>query len=104
VERWNGANDFILYGKSGEFASNNLESQEVTMLSLHLLQVCMVYINTAMLQKLLREPRWLARMEPSDLGAMTPLLYAHINPYGTFRLDLESRLLIEELEVEEALA
>ncbi|MGH9900148.1 MAG: Tn3 family transposase, partial [Pyrinomonadaceae bacterium] len=39
VENWNSANDFILYGKGGEFASNKLEVQEILMLSLHLLQV-----------------------------------------------------------------
>jgi TnpA family transposase len=99
VERWNGVNDFILYGKNGELTSSNQEGQEVTMLSLHLLQVCLVYINTAMLQKLLSEHKWLLMMKPEDLGAMTPLLYAHINPYGTFRLDLETRLKIEDLEV-----
>jgi len=99
VERWNGVNDFILYGKNGELTSSNLEGQEVTMLSLHLLQVCLVYINTAMLQKLLSEQKWLSMMKAEDLGAMTPLLYAHINPYGTFRLDLETRLKIEDLEV-----
>jgi len=98
VERWNGVNDFILYGKSGELSSTNLEGQEVTMLALHLLQVCLVYINTAMLQKLLSEQQWLALMKPADLGALTPLLYAHINPYGTFHLDLDTRLKIEDLE------
>ncbi len=35
VERWNGVNDFIFYGKGGEFASNRLESQELSVLSLH---------------------------------------------------------------------
>ncbi len=25
IENWNSANDFILYGKGGEFASNRLE-------------------------------------------------------------------------------
>ena len=34
IEHWNSANDFILYGKGGEFASNRLEDQEMTMLSL----------------------------------------------------------------------
>ena len=45
IERWNGVNDFIFYGKGGEFASNRLESQELSVLSLHLLQICLVYIN-----------------------------------------------------------
>ena len=39
IENWNSANDFILYGKGGEFASNKLENQEILMLSLHLIQV-----------------------------------------------------------------
>lgn len=29
VENWNGANDFILLGRGGEFASNRQEAQEV---------------------------------------------------------------------------
>lgn len=31
IENWNSANDFIGYGKGGEFASNRLENQEVLM-------------------------------------------------------------------------
>ena len=46
IENWNGANSFILYGKGGEIATNDLENQELTMLALHLLQICLVYINT----------------------------------------------------------
>ena len=38
VENWNLANDFILYGRGGEIATNRVEDQEATMLSLHLLQ------------------------------------------------------------------
>jgi TnpA family transposase len=53
VENWNSANDFILFGRSGEIASNRLVDQEITMLSLHLLQNCLVYINTLMLQQVL---------------------------------------------------
>ena len=51
VENWNSANNFILYGKGGEFATNRREDQEITMLSLHLLQLCLVYINTLMILK-----------------------------------------------------
>jgi hypothetical protein len=43
IENWSSANEFILYGKGGEFASNRLEDQEILMLSLHLLQVSLVY-------------------------------------------------------------
>jgi TnpA family transposase len=43
IETWNSANDFILHGKGGEFASNKLEDQEIVMLSLPLLQVSSVW-------------------------------------------------------------
>lgn len=46
VENWNSANSFIFYGKSGEIATNRIEDQEVSVLALHLLQNCLVYINT----------------------------------------------------------
>lgn len=92
IEHWNSANDFILYGKGGEFASNKLEDQELAMLSLHLLQVSLVYINTLMIQQVLAEPAWQDRLTALDLRALTPLLWAHVNPYGTFTLDMSARL------------
>jgi hypothetical protein len=30
-----------------------------------------------------------------DLRALTPLIYAHVNPYGRFELDMETRLLLD---------
>ena len=39
------ANSFILYGRSGEFATNRLDEQELVTLSLHLLQSCLVYVG-----------------------------------------------------------
>jgi TnpA family transposase len=50
VENWNSANGFIFYGRSGEIATNRLDDQEVAVLSLHLLQICLVYIHTLMVQ------------------------------------------------------
>jgi TnpA family transposase len=94
VENWNSANDFIFYGRSGEIATNRLDDQEIAVLSLHLVQACLVYINTLMLQQVLDEPGWLEKMTPEDYRAMTPLFYHHINPYGVFELDMTKRLLI----------
>jgi TnpA family transposase len=96
VENWNSANAFILYGKGGELATNRRDDQEITMLSLHLLQLCLVYINTLMLQQILREPHWQKRLTPDDLRGLTPLMYHHVTPYGLFRLDMTQRLVIEE--------
>jgi TnpA family transposase len=95
VEQWNSTNGFILYGKSGEFATNQRDEQVLVMLSLHLLQVCLVYINTLMLQRVLGEPAWEPQLTSDDRRALTPLIYGHVNPYGTFRLDMEKRLVIE---------
>jgi TnpA family transposase len=95
VENWNSANDFIFFGKGGEIATNRFEDQELAMLSLHLLQISLVYINTLMIQQVLADRAWLDRMAPDDWRALTPLIYAHINPYGTFELDMQKRLHLE---------
>ena len=95
VENWNSANDFILFGNGGDLATNRRDEQEVTMLALHLLQNALVYINTLMIQRVLSEPAWATRLTPEDLRALTPLIYGHISPYGTFRLDMKTRLNLE---------
>ena len=92
VERWNGVNDFIFYGKGGEFASNRLESQELSVLSLHLLQICLVYVNTLMIQSVLEQNHWQQKLTETDKRAITPLIFSHVNPYGTFTLDLQQRI------------
>ena len=92
VENWNSANGFIFYGKSGEIATNRLDDQELSVLSLHLLQACLVYINTLMLQDILAAPEWMERMTAEDFRALSPLVYTHVNPYGTFELDMTTRL------------
>jgi TnpA family transposase len=92
VENWNSANGFIFYGKSGEIATNRHDEQETAALALHLLQASLVYVNTLMLQEVLGQPGWLERMSSEDLRALSPLIYHHINPYGTFEIDLAKRL------------
>jgi TnpA family transposase len=99
IENWNSANGFILFGKGGELATNKLEDQELAVLSLHLLQICLVYINTLMLQQVLVEPAWRERMGEEEQRGLTPLFYAHVNPYGEFNLDLEKRLALQEVTV-----
>lgn len=95
VENWNSANGFIFYGEGGELSSNRLEDQELSVLSLHLLQLCLVYVNTLMIQRVLAESTWRQRMQVVDYRALSPLIYAHINPYGRFDLDMDKRIPIE---------
>lgn len=67
----------------------------MAVLSLHLLQNCLVYINTLMLQNILSDRKWFDLMKPEDFRALTPLIYTHVNPYGTFRLNMSERLPLE---------
>jgi len=94
VENWNSANNFIFYGERGEFATNRVEDQELAVLSLHLLQVSLVYVNTLFIQEVLAEPAWRDRMTVDDWRGLTPLIYHHVNPYGRIELDMARRLSI----------
>ncbi len=95
VENWNSATNFILYGRHGEFSSNQREDQERTMLSMHLLQISLVYIQTLMIQDVLKGLEWMNKMTKEDLRGLTPLIYSNVNPYGLIRLNMEERLEIE---------
>jgi TnpA family transposase len=92
VERWNGITGFIFYGKNSEFSSNRLEEQELSILALQLLQVCLVYINTLMIQEVLLEKHWFDLMDKDDFRALTPIIHSHINPYGKFSLNMNERI------------
>jgi len=78
-------------------ATNRLEDQEISMLALHLLQISMVYVNTLMIQNILSESTWRARMTERDMSALSPLPHGHLNPYGNFELDMDKRLQISAL-------
>ena len=92
VETWNSANGFIFFGRGGEVASNRLDDQEASVAALHLLQSCLVYVNTLMLQRVLAEDHWRERMTAADSRGLTPLIWAHVSPYGAFDLDMDRRL------------
>src|SRR5260370_29378521 len=80
------------YGKGGDFASNRLDDQELSMLALHLLQISLVYVNTLMVQEVLAEGEWTARLTKEDYRGLTSLFYSHVNPYGILRLDMTEPL------------
>ena len=65
------------------------------MLALHLHQVSLVYVNTLMIQQVLAEPAWRGRLTAVDFRALSPLKWQHINPYGTFILNMKERLPLE---------
>jgi hypothetical protein len=62
------------------------------MLALHLLQSALVHVNTMLVQRVLQEPEWADRLSDEDRRGLTPLFWSNVNPYGTFRLDMDRRL------------
>ncbi|CAM3805814.1 Tn3 family transposase [Nocardiopsis gilva] len=92
VENWNGANDTFFYGKEGVLTGADREHAEISMLALHLLQSCLVHVNTLLLQRVLEDPAWAGRLTPEDRRGLNPLFWTHVNPYGRFVLDMDSRL------------
>lgn len=92
VEHWNSANTVIFYGKDGELTGADREDQETSMLALHLLQSALVHLNTLLVQRVLDDPAWTDRLTDDDRRGLTPLFWSNINPYGTFHLDMTSRL------------
>lgn len=95
IERLNSIMGFIFYGKLGEIRSNNKDEQELAVSCLHLLQVCMVYINTLIIQEVLSDNTLKDKLTAEDKRALSPLIHSHINPYGLFPLDLTERIIIE---------
>ncbi|MEV4116235.1 Tn3 family transposase [Nonomuraea sp. NPDC049695] len=92
VENWNSANKDLFYGKDGDLAGADKESQEVSMLALHLLQSALVHVNTLLMQQVLADPKWAGMLTDADRRALSPLFWTHVNPYGRFELDMSNRL------------
>ncbi|MEU4955259.1 Tn3 family transposase [Streptomyces lavendulae] len=92
VENWNPANHDLFYGKDGDLTGSDKESQEVSMLALHLLQSALVHVNTLLLQDILAEEKWQKKLTDADRRALSPLFWTHVNPYGRFELDMNSHL------------
>ncbi|MEE1752928.1 DUF4158 domain-containing protein [Streptomyces sp. SP18CS02] len=65
---------------------------ETSMLALHLLQSALVHVNTLLVQQILAEPAWASRLSDEDRRGPTALFWSNVNPYGTFRLDMDKRL------------
>jgi TnpA family transposase len=92
IENWNSANTVLYYGKESELAGADREHQEVSMLALHLLQSALVYLNTLLVQRVLAERSWAARLTGEDRRGLSPLFWTHVNPYGRFTLDMGAHL------------
>ena len=97
VENWNSATGFVHFGRGGEFTSNRREDHEISAQALTLVQNCLVYVNTRIFQSVLSDPKWAAKMTTEDHRGITPLIYAHVNPYGRFEVDMNKRMDFQSL-------
>jgi len=58
--------------------------------------VMFMYIPAELLVHLCQDtPEWKNRLTDEDKRALCPLMFEHINPYGLFPLDLDTRLILE---------
>ncbi len=96
IESWNRVNGVIFFGKSGEFATNRRDQQQLGMLALHILQAALVYVNTLMLQDILAEPEWQGVLTAEDHRGLTALFWAHVRPYGEITLNMTKRLALSQ--------
>ncbi|WP_292682151.1 Tn3 family transposase [Novosphingobium sp.] len=78
--------------RGGEIATNRIDEQQLSVLALHLLQASLVYVNTQNASERAGGTEMTGRMTPDDYRGLTPLIYSHVNPYGRFDLDLNSRI------------
>jgi hypothetical protein len=62
------------------------------MLVLRLLQSALVHVNTLLVQQVLAEPARAKNPRDEDRRGLTALFWSNVNPYGTFRLDMDKRL------------
>jgi TnpA family transposase len=92
VENYNGVNEYIFFGKSGELSSNRREEQEISMICLQILQSRLGYINTLMIQDTLAEPEWADKLGDADRRGLTSLFTVNMTPYGEIQLNLGRRL------------
>ena len=92
MENWNRANTVLHYGKDGALTGPDKEHAETLMLALHLLQSALVHVNTLLVQQILAEPVWAKKLSNEDRRGLTALFWSNVNPYGTFRLDMDKRL------------
>ncbi len=92
VERFNGMMGFIFHGKQGEISTNDKEEQELSILCLHLIQVCINYMNTLMIQEVLSNPLKPYSLTVHDKRALNPMFYGHLNPHGVVSLNMTKRL------------
>lgn len=77
---------------AGEVSGDDKEHVEVSALALHLIQAAIGYLNTIMIQIVLRDPAWRDQLTDTDRRGLSALFWTHLNLYGRFELDMNTHL------------
>jgi hypothetical protein len=92
VESFNSASKDLFYGKAGDLTGDERENVEVSALALHLIAATITYLNTHLVQIVLRDPAWHKRLTTADRRGLTALFWTHLNLYRRFELDMNRHL------------
>ena len=92
VENFHSAGKDIFYGKAGDLTGGDREHVEVSALALHLVQAAIAYLNTQMIQIVLRDPKWRKKLTGADRRGLSALFWTHLNLYGKLELDMSTHL------------
>ncbi|MEU8363843.1 Tn3 family transposase [Nonomuraea sp. NPDC048882] len=95
VENFNSAGKDLFYGKAGDLTGDDREHAEVSVPALHLVAAAITYLNTVMIQIVLRDATWRKRLSPADRRGLSALFRTHLNLYGRFELDMNRHLELE---------
>ena len=89
-ESFHAGGNVIYFGRGGDLPGKSRDEQELAVLCLRVLYASLTYLNTLLIQDLLASGP--IQLTAEDQRAITPLIWAHITPYGDISLDLASRL------------
>ncbi|WP_405149038.1 Tn3 family transposase [Sphaerisporangium sp. NBC_01403] len=53
-----------------------------------LLRSALVFVNTVLVQSLLKDPAWADRLTDADRRALSPLFWSHADLYGTIQIEV----------------
>jgi hypothetical protein len=53
-------------------------------------------VGTLMTQQVLAESEWHGRLTAVDLRSLSPLKWQHVNPYGTFKVNMQEQIPLEQ--------
>ena len=51
-----------------------------------------MWCRRPLVESVLGDPGWAARLSSDDFRGLSPLVYTYINPYGRFEVDLGRRI------------